>query len=144
MEPAKAGFKSAEGGVAYIAIKAVLFDFDGTLADTLPLTFKAFKTVFKVYDGRDVTNEQLISMFGPAEEEIIANNFKNTSSILQASDDYYSIYKDGHIDSLRNDESIVALLNLLKAQRKKIGIVTGKSKRAFQISSEGSGFIQFL
>ncbi len=57
-----------------MTIKAVLFDFDGTLADTLLLSFYAFKFIFKKYDNRDVSTEELISMFGPTEEDIISNN----------------------------------------------------------------------
>ncbi|MEC0238912.1 HAD hydrolase-like protein [Paenibacillus dokdonensis] len=40
-------------------IDGVLFDFDGTLADTLPLSFHAFKEVFRKYTGREYTNEEL-------------------------------------------------------------------------------------
>lgn len=119
-----------------MSIEAVLFDFDGTLADTLPLSFKAFNTVFNTYDQRDVTNEELISMFGPTEEEIIANNFENKISIVQAIADYYSIYEQGHYDDFQNDQEIIDLLEHLREQGMKIGVITGKSKRAFQISSE--------
>ncbi len=40
-------------------IKAVLFDFDGTLADTLPVCFSAFQTVFKEFDNVSVTTDQI-------------------------------------------------------------------------------------
>jgi hypothetical protein len=40
-----------------MSIQAVLFDFDGTLADTLPLSFRAFQAVFQQYDHREVTRE---------------------------------------------------------------------------------------
>ncbi|HDL3865819.1 TPA: HAD hydrolase-like protein, partial [Mannheimia haemolytica] len=36
-------------------IRAVLFDFDGTLADTLPLTLHVFQDIFKRYDNRMVS-----------------------------------------------------------------------------------------
>ncbi|WP_081742054.1 MULTISPECIES: HAD hydrolase-like protein [Bacillaceae] len=57
-----------------IDIKAVLFDFDGTLADTLPVCFLAFESVFKKFDERDVTTEEIKSMFGPSETGIIREN----------------------------------------------------------------------
>jgi len=127
-----------------MSIEAVLFDFDGTLADTLPLSFKAFNTVFKTYDNRDVTNEELISMFGPTEEEIIANHFRNEDFILQAIMDYYAVYKQGHYDTIQKDEAIIDLLEQLRAKGTKIGVITGKSRRAFQISSEALNLLSYF
>ncbi|MFC5703276.1 HAD family hydrolase [Cohnella faecalis] len=123
--------------------KTVLFDFDGTLADTLPLSFKAFKAVFEKYDNRIVTEEQLVGMFGPTEDEIIATNLENISEIKQAIQDYYDIYKQGHFDELQQNYEIIDMLRLLKQHEIKIGVITGKSKKAFIISSEAlqlSGF----
>lgn len=125
-------------------IDAVLFDFDGTLADTLPLSFKAFNTVFKTYDNREVTNEELIAMFGPTEEEIIANHFRNEEFILQAIMDYYAIYKQGHFDTIEKDQAIIDLLEHLKGKGIRIGVITGKSRRAFQISSEALDLISYF
>ncbi|MFD0695422.1 HAD family hydrolase [Paenibacillus sp. GCM10027628] len=62
----------------------ILFDFDGTLADTLPSSFAAFRTVFKKYDRQDVTNDMLVSMFGPTEDEIISMNFNNKELVQKA------------------------------------------------------------
>jgi pyrophosphatase PpaX len=35
-------------------MKAVLFDFDGTLADTLPVLYHSFRTVFLEFDGQEI------------------------------------------------------------------------------------------
>jgi hypothetical protein len=51
-------------------IQAVLFDSDGTLADTLPMVYESFRKSFYHYKGRVLTNEQIISLFGPPEIEI--------------------------------------------------------------------------
>ncbi|MFF2089424.1 HAD family hydrolase [Paenibacillus sp. NPDC058174] len=127
-----------------MSIKVVLFDFDGTLADTLPLSFIAFKTVFKQYDNRDVTNDELIAMFGPTAEYIIGENFKDKVLVQQAIEDYYSLYEKGHFDDFQNDQGIVGLLHFLKEKGIKIGVITGKSKRAFQISSEALHLLSFF
>jgi pyrophosphatase PpaX len=127
-----------------MTIDVVLFDFDGTLADTLPLTFTAFKTVFKAYEGRDVSNEELISMFGPTEEQIIENNFENKDLVLQAITDYYLIYKKGHDDRVQNDKAILELLEYLRVRGIKIGVITGKSELAFQISSESLNLFSYF
>lgn len=90
-----------------MSIQAVLFDFDGTLADTLPLSFRAFQAVFKQYDQREVTRDELVAMFGPTEEGIIGGNFTNPASVPQAIEDYYSIYKQGHFEEFQNNEHIL-------------------------------------
>ncbi len=125
-------------------LKAVLFDFDGTLADTLPLSFKAFKTVFNQYDGRIVTEEELVGMFGPTEDEIIAMNLKNILAVPKAIADYYEIYKQGHFDDIPSNQEIMDLLNYLKSQNIKLGVITGKSKQAFNISSEALQLSRFF
>ncbi|MDD9268484.1 HAD family hydrolase [Paenibacillus sp. GCM10023248] len=113
----------------------ILFDFDGTLADTLPLSFAAFKRVFKKHDGQDVTNDKLISMFGPTEDEIIAKNFQNKEVVQNAIDEYYDLYGQGHSE-INDLHSIIVLLDLLKENNKQIAVITGKSRKAFDISSE--------
>lgn len=113
----------------------ILFDFDGTLADTLPASFAAFRAVFKKYDGQNVTNDQLVSMFGPTEDEIISKNFANQELVQEAINEYYDRYGKGH--SVMNEiHSILELLILLKENNKQIAIITGKSRKAFDISSE--------
>lgn len=118
-----------------MSIQAVLFDFDGTLADTLPLSFHAFQAVFQQYDHREVTRDELVAMFGPTEEDIIGGNFADPSSVPQAIEDYYSLYEQGHFGEFQNDQSITELLQALKAQGMKLGVITGKSRRAYQISA---------
>jgi HAD superfamily hydrolase (TIGR01509 family) len=118
-----------------MSIQAVLFDFDGTLADTLPLSFHAFQAVFQQYDHREVTRDELVAMFGPTEEDIIGGNFADPSSVPQAIEDYYSLYEQGHFGEFQNDGHIVELLQALKAQGMKLGVITGKSRRAYQISA---------
>jgi pyrophosphatase PpaX len=127
-----------------LMLKAVLFDFDGTLADTLPLSFKAFKAVFAKYDGRVVTEEQLVAMFGPTEDDIIRTNLRNSAARSDAIADYYEIYKQRHTEDIPHNPEITSLLTRLKQQGTKIGVVTGKSKKAFLISSEALQLSEFF
>ncbi|WKB34645.1 HAD hydrolase-like protein [Terrilactibacillus sp. S3-3] len=58
-------------------LTTVLFDFDGTLADTLPLTFHGLKSVFRTFDDRAMDNDDILSMFGPTEDGIIERHLQN-------------------------------------------------------------------
>ncbi|MBP1996671.1 HAD family hydrolase [Paenibacillus eucommiae] len=121
----------------------VLFDFDGTLADTLPASFSAFKTVFKKYDDQDVTSDELVAMFGPTEDEIILNNFSNKEAVRRAVQEYYEMYSQGHNQTIEIN-AIIVLLQFLKERGMKIGVITGKSTRAYQISAEALNLTSYF
>ena len=46
-------------------IKTAIFDFDGTLADTIPLCREAFRRAIQKLDGRILTDEEIERQFGP-------------------------------------------------------------------------------
>ena len=46
-------------------IKTAIFDFDGTLADTIPLCREAFRRAIRKLDGRILTDEEIERQFGP-------------------------------------------------------------------------------
>ena len=76
-------------------IRAVLFDFDGTLADTLPLVYRSFREMWRGVDGRERSDEEILSLFGPPEEEIIRQRVPEEQ--LEASlEEYYSLYQKFH------------------------------------------------
>ncbi|QOK30106.1 HAD family hydrolase (plasmid) [Cytobacillus oceanisediminis] len=124
-------------------MKAVIFDFDGTLADTLPVCFLAFETVFKKFDNREVTTEEIIEMFGPSETGIIRKNLKN-NNYDEAIELYYEIYQDQHSNIVQNNEEIKTLLEQLKTNGYKLGIVTGKARRSLDISLDCLGLNTFF
>lgn len=126
-----------------IVIKAVIFDFDGTLADTLPVCFLAFESVFKKFDDREVSSEEIKGMFGPSETGIIRENLEN-KNYDEAIELYYEIYKDRHKNLVQNNEDINILLRMLKTNEYKLGIVTGKARRSLDISLDCLGLNDFF
>ncbi len=51
-------------------LRGVIFDLDGTIADTLPVCFAAFREVFQDALGRDYSDQEVRAMFGPASESL--------------------------------------------------------------------------
>ncbi len=45
-------------------IKAVLFDFDGTLIDTNDLIFQSYRTAFKSVLNRNISDEEILTLYG--------------------------------------------------------------------------------
>lgn len=109
-------------------MKAVVFDFDGTLANTLPICFYAFQTVFKEFDYRDLSNNEIKEMFGPSETGIIMNNLTNPYK-EEAIEYYYKRYSELHKSLVDANPEILALLKSLKEAEIKMGIFTGKGKK---------------
>ncbi|OZB97716.1 HAD family hydrolase [Paenibacillus sp. XY044] len=116
-------------------IRAVLFDFDGTLADTLPLSFYAFQEVFRKHTAKEYSREEIVAWFGPTEEGIIGQVLNSHESLPEAIDDYYRIYEAYHDRMLSLSGEIRGMLNQLQDMSISMGIITGKSRRSLDISS---------
>lgn len=114
-------------------MKAVLFDFDGTLANTLPLCFHAFRHVFKKYDGKNLSVTEIKSMFGPSETGIINENLTHPHK-MKAIEEYYKLYEENHEKFVKENDEITSLLLFLKNNGIKVGIVTGKAERSLDLS----------
>ena len=114
-------------------MRAVIFDFDGTLANTLPICFVAFQNVFKKFDNKDLTTKEIKNMFGPSETGIIRNNLSNPNK-EEAIKYYYEKYYEHHESLVDINPEIRELLKSLKELEIKIGIFTGKAKRSLDIS----------
>ncbi|ACX65976.1 HAD family hydrolase [Paenibacillus sp. Y412MC10] len=114
-------------------IQAVLFDFDGTLADTLPLSFKAFRAVFLKYEGKRLTDAEIVQTFGPTEEEIIANHLSNPAHVDEAVEYYYEVFEQDFQEHVQVSEAVQDLIVKLSDLRIPMVIITGKSRRCLDI-----------
>lgn len=108
----------------YQNIRAAIFDFDGTLADTLLLCYHSFRIAFKAFDGKDFKDEEIRSMFGPSEPAI---------------DLYFKTYTENHDDFVIRNNKMHTMITGLKDKGIQLGIVTGKSKKSLEISLEHLG-----
>lgn len=115
-------------------LKAVLFDFDGTLADTYDIIHFAFQGIYKEFLNRSVTKQDIVALFGPPEDIIIEQQFKAHGDIKPILKHYYDLYHRHHPDYSQPQPEMLNLLKLLKRQNLKIGIITGKGNKSLQIS----------
>ncbi|MFF2176674.1 HAD family hydrolase [Lysinibacillus sp. NPDC058147] len=114
-------------------MKAIIFDFDGTLANTLPICYYAFHNVFKEFDNKDLSSEEIEAMFGPSETGIIRGNLVNSNK-EQAIELYYKKYLENHSNLVKHNVEIDEMIKHLKGNDIKLGIVTGKARRSLDIS----------
>ncbi len=113
-------------------IKAVIFDLDGTIANTLPLCIHAFRQSIEPLINRSVSDAEIIATFGPSEEGTIMALAPHYYDKGVA--DYLHFYESLHHMCAEPFEGIPDLLATLKNKGVLIAMVTGKGKYSTDIS----------
>jgi phosphoglycolate phosphatase-like HAD superfamily hydrolase len=118
-------------------LQGMIFDLDGTLADTIPVCIEAFQYTFKHYLGQAFTAQDIEAMFGPNEEGMLQRLLPHTWP--QALDLYLLEYERAHAGCLAPFKGITPLLVSLRARGLRLGIVTGKGLGSARISARVLG-----
>jgi phosphoglycolate phosphatase/pyrophosphatase PpaX len=113
-------------------IKAVIFDLDGTVADTIPLVIKAFRQAIEPLAGRSVSDAEITATFGPSEEGTILA--LAPGSYDKGLADYLAHYEALHDMCPAPFAGIEDILKTLKDKGVRIAMVTGKGKTSADIS----------
>ncbi|MBI5727076.1 MAG: HAD family hydrolase [Ignavibacteriales bacterium] len=122
--------------------KGVLFDIDGTLTSTNQLIFDTFNHILKKYKGKTFSNQEIIALFGPPEEDILSDLFGDKLEEVQA--DYYSYYENNHGQMVDLYPGIQELLEDLHDAGAVIGAFTGKGRRCAIITMEQTEIIKYF
>ncbi len=113
-------------------IKAVIFDLDGTVGDTLPLIITAFRNALEPLINRSVTDAEIISTFGPSEEGTIMSLAPDHYERGLA--DYLSYYEELHHLCPEPFEGVREMLETLRSNRIRLAMVTGKGEKSAHIT----------
>ena len=123
-------------------IKAVIFDLDGTLGNTIPLCVEAFRKSIEPLIGRTIADEEIIATFGPSEEGTILSlapdNYEEGIS------SYLSFYEQLHEMCPKPFDGIVGLLEFLQNRQIRLAMVTGKGKNSTLITLKKFGILHFF
>jgi pyrophosphatase PpaX len=105
----------------------VLFDLDGTLIDSGPIILASMQHAVRTVLGREIPPDELQMSIGG--QGIVAQmqaiDEKHTDELLEA----YKEHNDGLHETLEAFDELLALLPGLKAQGRRLGIVTAKRHR---------------
>lgn len=115
-------------------IRGAIFDLDGTLGDTLPVCYRAFRDVLRARTGRAYADHQIHAMFGPSEEGILARHCPDAPD--EALVDYLAAYRAAHSICPHPFAGIRAILQGLRDRAVALAIVTGKGPGSARISLE--------
>ncbi len=113
-------------------VRGIIFDLDGTLGDTLPVCFAAFRRVFERRLGQTFTDEEITLMFGPNEEGIIRARLPR--DYAEAIEEFIVEYERAHDLCTEPFAGIEEALALLSDRGVRLGLVTGKGPRSAEIS----------
>ena len=123
-------------------IKAVIFDLDGTIANTLPLCIQAFRMSVEPLMNRSLSDEDIIATFGPSEEGSIMA--LTPEHYEQGIKDYLRLYEQLHYICPEPFSGIRELLAHLKKKNVPVAMVTGKGKYSTAISLKQFNLAQYF
>ncbi len=108
-------------------IDAIIFDMDGTVADTIPLTVYALKETVRELTGKQYSDDEIKKEFGPTDIVIIKKLVDNDKR--EISPEVYIEHFDRSFERfIKPIEGINELLNFIKSRGIKTGLFTGRSR----------------
>ena len=114
-------------------VKAVIFDFDGTIGDTLPLIINSIRYGVQKHIDHYLSDEEILSNFGPTEEGIVLKFAPNHYE--EACEKVFEYYNTHHKELCPKPfDGVMALIQHLKKNNIIVALATGKGKRACDIS----------
>lgn len=118
-------------------LEAVIFDLDGTLADTLPVVVEAFQITLKHFDLAPRSQSEIFDYFGPTEDGVIRAMFGDMSA--SAVPVFYANYQMLLLNNVAPFPGMRDLLSACRDGGLRLGVVTGKSERGADMTLETLG-----
>jgi pyrophosphatase PpaX len=122
--------------MSLITPEAVLFDLDGTLIATKALYLEAYRTAVEPYVRRELTRDDILAL-RPTSELAFIRAVVAESEVDACLEDFYQAYETLHDTMFEGVyPGIVDLLDSLRAAGTPMGIITGKSRRSWDVTRQ--------
>lgn len=110
-------------------IDTVIFDFDGTLADTNRMIINSFKHIYNVFHEKDCDEDYVVSTFGEPLKLTLLRDFADHDF-----EDVIACYRDYQKERFNEEvtlyETVKETLEYLKNKNVKMGIATSRLKNS--------------
>ncbi len=121
----------------------IVFDLDGTIADTLPLIYRAFNAALSPELGRELPPDEIRSMFGPPDNHIIREIVGGEAGQV-AVDRYVDVYEREHSQHVTLFDGLVDIFHDSRARGSALAVVTGKSRVTALYTLEALGVADYF
>ncbi len=118
--------------------RAVIFDLDGTLADTFPLVVSAWNAALSSYAARAFTAAEVISRFGIPDPAMIRRELPPHLGD-EAVERYHAHYEQNHTLA-STFPGVTDMLAAIQSRGLPMGIMTGKGRRSATITLAALGW----
>jgi HAD superfamily hydrolase (TIGR01509 family) len=118
-------------------VRAIIFDLDGTLADTFAMIVAAWNHAVGPHTGRTYSEAEVIARFGIPDSQMIRRELPGDAGEL-AVEVYHTYYAANH-GGVKTFDGIDDLLAELRRRRVPLGVMTGKGRRTATITLEALG-----
>jgi pyrophosphatase PpaX len=107
---------------------AVLFDLDGTLADTVPLILECYRHTMRVHRGKALPDEPWLATIGTPLRDQLAAFATGPEEVLAMTETYVSRQLELHDGMVRPFPGALELLTELRARGVRTAVVTSKRR----------------
>jgi HAD superfamily hydrolase (TIGR01509 family) len=119
--------------------EAVIFDLDGTLADTFALIVSSWNAAVARPLGRVYSPEEVIARFGLPEHGMLRREMEGRSDIEAAEEAFHKHYEAEH-GSVSAFPGVDAMLRSIRDAGLPMGVMTGKGRRTLDITLRKLGW----
>ena len=113
--------------------RALLLDLDGTIADTLPHVFDAYRHAVAPWVERPPTDAEIEATFGPSERVCIAV-MAPAAHLDEAVDRFHAYHEEFHGRGVKVVEGIAGVIDHARGLGWRVGVFTGKGRRPAEFS----------
>ena len=123
--------------------KFVIFDFDGTLADTNDVVMDSWKATYEHFLGYVPSDKEIIGTFGETLVDSVARTIPDEE--YEVVRDYYRAYQAEHCEGrVHLFEGMQELLDELKGRGIKLGVATSRTDKSYNKYMNEMGIADYM
>jgi HAD superfamily hydrolase (TIGR01549 family) len=123
-------------------IEAVVFDLDGTLADTMALAPQAYADTIRCLGGPKVTPAEVVAAWNTGSTPVVLEHFLGRAVASRDVDCFYANF-EALIPAVQSFPGIPGMLRSLRRQGYRLGIFTHATRRAANLTIAAAGLDRF-